>query len=299
MLDVSRTLRDTLKGSLIKNAPLSSYTSLRTGGCADYLYHPADLDDLTHLLKQLPADIPITFLGLGSNLLVRDQGVPGVVVVMQGVFDEITFSQPGLVQVGAGCASAKFARRVAKEGAEALAFLAGIPGTIGGALAMNAGCFGGETWCFVSSVETIDRSGIRRIRQPSDFKIGYREVERPNQEWFIAGHFSYPIGDPFKAQASIRTLLQRRHETQPTGSFNCGSVFRNPVGDHAGALIERAGLKGMRKGNAIISEKHANFIINEGDATSSDIETLIQEVSDIVFSKMGIRLIREVLIIGR
>lgn len=288
-----------LKGNLLQNEGLCRYTSWRTGGPADYVYLPADLDDLAHFIKSLPADMPLTWLGLGSNTLVRDGGIEGVVIVTQGALNRLTETAPREVRVEAGVSAAQLARHTARHGSAGLEFMAGIPGTVGGALAMNAGCFGGETWRFVKAVEMVNRQGEIKIRPASDFEVSYRCVRRPADEWFVAGHFTLQAGDKEKSLNDIRTLLESRSQTQPTGTANCGSVFRNPPGQYAGRLIEQCGLKGKNLGGAHVSEKHANFIINENQATSADIEHLIAEVRLEVETKTGIQLIPEVCIIGR
>jgi UDP-N-acetylmuramate dehydrogenase len=292
-------IESTFRGQLLKNEPLAKYTSWRTGGPADYLYVPADLDDLSDFLRALPKTIPLTWLGLGSNTLVRDGGLEGVVVITQGALNKLTQLKPQEIRAEAGVSSAQLARHAARLGAAGLEFMAGIPGTVGGALAMNAGCFGGETWRYVMSVETINRSGEIKIRPLSDFEVGYRHVVRPEDEWFVAGHFALTPGDKEKSLNDIRALLERRNNTQPTGAANCGSVFRNPTGNYAGRLIEECGIKGKSLGGARVSEKHANFILNESSATSADIESLITEIEGIVHQKTGVKLIREVCIIGR
>lgn len=292
-------LTSDLRGKLKKNESLANYTSWRVGGPADFLYIPADLDDLSAFFKIIPMSIPVTWLGLGSNTLVRDSGLDGVVIVTQGALNKLQQTSTSIVRAEAGVASAQLARYTARAGATGLEFLAGIPGTVGGALAMNAGCFGGETWRLVNMAETINRLGEIKIRPLSDFAIEYRHVKRPIDEWFVAGHFNLIPGDKEKALQSIRDLLERRSNTQPTGTSNCGSVFRNPPGNFAGKLIEECGLKGKQIGGAKVSEKHANFILNESNASSQDIENLINEVSSTVREKTGVRLITEVHIIGR
>ena len=288
-----------LRGKLLKNESLANYTSWRTGGPADYVFLPADLDDLSNFLRHLPESIPLTWLGLGSNTLVRDGGVEGVVVITQGGLNQMTQMSAEALRVEAGVSSAHLARHAARGGATGLEFMAGIPGTVGGALAMNAGCFGGETWRYVRSVETINRCGEIKIRSTGDFTVSYRHVVRPEGEWFVAGHFSLIPGEKEKALDDIRRLLERRNSAQPTGTANCGSVFRNPHNHFAGRLIEECGLKGKNLGGAHVSQKHANFIINEVNATSADIENLIAEVGSIVERETGIKLIPEVCIIGR
>lgn len=292
-------IKKSVKGELHSDAPLADYTSWRTGGKADYLYLPADAADLSQFLQQLPKNMPITWLGLGSNTLIRDKGIPGVVIVTQGMLNNLQLEENNQIRAEVGVASAQLARFAARANLSGIEFMAGIPGTVGGALAMNAGCFGGETWPHVVKVETIDRQGKIKVRTPLDFTVGYRHVVRPEDEWFIAGHFQLASGDKEKSLALIRSLLERRNATQPTGTANSGSVFRNPPGEFAGRLIETCGLKGKQQGGAQVSHKHANFILNEGNASSHDIETLILDIINIVKDKTGVLLVPEVLIIGR
>ncbi len=293
------TITSVLRGKLLNNEPLARYTSWRAGGSADHVYLPADLEDLVLFLRALPKETGVTWLGLGSNTLVRDSGVEGVVIVTQGALGELQQLESGLIRAEAGVSAAQLARFTARAGLAGLEFMAGIPGTVGGALAMNAGCFGGETWNHVHSVQTINRQGHLQQRPASDFETDYRHVVRPDNEWFVAGYFNLMPGDKEKSLNDIRTLLEKRSATQPTGTASCGSVFRNPPGNFAGRLIEECGLKGKRIGGAYVSDKHANFILNEDGATSSDIENLILEVHAAVEQKTGIRLVREVCIIGR
>jgi len=288
-----------LRGKILANEPLAKYTSWRTGGPADHVYLPADLDDLSQFLQQVPLTMPITWLGLGSNTLVRDKGVEGVVIITQGGLNKLVSINPQEIRAEAGVSAAQLARYSARLGSKGLEFMAGIPGTVGGALAMNAGCFGGETWAHVRMVETITRQGEIKLRSMNDFKVSYRHVVRPLEEWFVAGHFFLNPGDKEKSLHDIRVLLEKRNNTQPTGTANCGSVFRNPPGHYAGRLIEECGLKGKFVGGACVSEKHANFIINQSNATSADIELLITTVGAIVLEKTGVRLIPEVCIVGR
>ena len=292
--------RAAIRGQLLKDEPLSRYTSWRTGGPADYLFIPADLNDLSQFLKHLPANTPITWLGLGSNTLVRDGGLEGVVIITQGALSRMEQTAPDQIRVEAGVSAGQLARHTARLGTTGLEFMAGIPGTVGGALAMNAGCFGGETWTRVTSVETINRVGEINLRPAADFQVAYRHVAKPYQdEWFVAGNFALQPGDKQISLTQIRDMLERRNSSQPTGTPSCGSVFRNPEGNHAGRLIEECGLKGKTLGGAAVSEKHANFIVNESGATSSDIEKLIAEVQRTVEEMKGVQLIREVCIIGR
>ena len=277
--------------------PMASHCSWRAGGPARRLYRPADSADLVAFLKQLPDNEPLLWVGLGSNLLVRDGGFPGTVVLTSGRLAELTFSD-GELRAEAGASCAKVARECARAGMVGLEFFAGIPGTVGGALAMNAGAFGGETWEHVLRVETVDRHGEVRVRNAGEFSVNYREVKGRPGEWFLAARLRLQPGDSEAAQQRIRSLLERRAATQPTREPSCGSTFRNPPSDHAARLIEAAGLKGLCIGQACVSEKHSNFIINRGGATAADIEALIGTVRARVEQDSGIRLQTEVHIVG-
>ena len=286
-------------GKLLLNEPLAEYVSWRTGGPAEYLYIPTDLADLQKFIRAIPEAMPVTWLGLGSNVLVRDGGVKGVVIITQGALQKLDFIDSNQIRAEAGVASAQLARFAARHGNEALAFLAGIPGTVGGALAMNAGCYGGETWQYVTAVETIDRFGNLHQRSIKEFAVSYRNVQAQHaSEWFVAGHFAHVTADKQQALQTIRQLLDKRNAAQPMGTANCGSVFRNPQGDYAARLIEQCGLKGVTIGAATVSNKHANFVINQGQAFARDIEQLIALVCSTVEEKTGVRLKPEVCIIG-
>ncbi len=287
-----------LRGELRSNEPLADYTSWHVGGVARQFYKPADLNDLSNFLLSLTATEYLVWLGLGSNVLIRDGGVAGTVIYTQGCLKELELTEEQCVRAEAGVTCAKLAKFCARQRFAQGAFFAGIPGTVGGALAMNAGAFGGETWSHVVAVETIDRHGVIRKRLPAEFQIAYREVKRSQEEWFVAGHFRFPIGDEAQANVAIRELLRKRGESQPIGEFSCGSVFRNPPGDYAARLIESCGLKGSKIGGAWVSTKHANFIINGGEATAVDIESLIQLVQETVRQQTGVELKPECHVIG-
>jgi len=292
-------LRDTrLRGRLRYGEPMARHTSWRVGGPADRFYVPADADDLAAFLTTLPPDEPVHWIGLGSNLLVRDGGVRGTVIQTSGALKGLARIAPDRVRAEAGVASAKVARFCAGENLAGAEFLAGIPGTIGGALAMNAGAFGGEFWSLVAAVETLDRRGARRMRPAADYTVGYRSVRAPADEWFIAAHLALTPGQSTRSRTLIKSLLARRGATQPTQLPNAGSVFKNPPGDHAARLIEAAGLKGERIGRACISELHANFIVHDGSARAADIERLIEHARATVEARFGVRLETEVRIIG-
>ncbi len=282
-----------LRGEMRYNEPLSRHTTWRVGGPAARFYRPADRADLINFLQQLDPQEPLFWLGLGSNLLVRDGGFKGTVIATQGRLEQMAW-RGDLLVAEAGVSCAKIARTAARAGRIGVEFFAGIPGTLGGALAMNAGAFGGETWSQVREVETIDRFGMVRRRPVGDFEIGYRQVKGQSSEWFLAADLSLEIGDSQAAQERIKALLERRAATQPTRLPSCGSVFRNPPNDHAARLIEAAGLKGRRLGGAQVSEKHANFIVNVDNARAADIEALIALVQQEVEARSGVRLVTEV-----
>lgn len=287
-----------LRGRLLSDEPMARHTSWRAGGPADRYYEPADLDDLVRFLATLDPGEPLLWLGLGSNLLVRDGGLRGTVVATAGVLSGLSFPAPGCLRAEAGVPCAKVARAAARAGLTGAEFLAGIPGTMGGALAMNAGAFGGETWALVEAVETLDRQGRRRRRPKADYQAGYRRVRGPEGEWFLAAELRLSPDLQAGAGERIRALLARRAETQPMGQPSCGSVFRNPPGDHAARLIEASGLKGRRIGKAAVSDKHANFIINLGGASAADIEALIEHVRAVVARDHGVELVPEVRVVG-
>ena len=293
---------DALAGTLKRDATLARYTSWRCGGPADRLYVPAGRDDLAAFVRQLPPGEPLIVIGLGSNLLVRDGGIRGTVIVLHAALGRLGFDD-GLVRAEAGVASPKVARFAANHDRAGAEFLAGVPGTVGGALAMNAGCYGGETWRFVARVEELARSGDFTVRPPSAYAIGYRSVRRadgmPLDGIFTTAWFAFPPGDRSVARERIRELLRRRIATQPLDLPNAGSVFRNPEGDHAARLIESCGLKGHRIGGAQVSTKHANFIVNAGGgARAADIEALIDHVRTVVRTRSGVDLEPEVRIVG-
>lgn len=297
-----------LQGELRVNEPMSRHTSWRAGGCADRYYLPADLNDLVNFLRAAPHE-PLYVIGLGSNLLVRDGGLRGTVVALHARLNDVRLieqnSSGGLIYAGAGVACAKVARFAAKHHLAGAEFLAGIPGTVGGALAMNAGCYGSETWEIVQQVQIVDRSGQVLPRQPSEYVIGYRSVKRQTEpanemqtEWFAGAYFRLSPGDQTQIRARIKQLLAQRVASQPLDQPNAGSVFRNPPGDHAARLIEACGLKGCCVGGAMVSPKHANFIVNSGNASAADIEALIMMVQGRVKKATGIGLVPEVRIIG-
>jgi UDP-N-acetylmuramate dehydrogenase len=281
-----------------RREPLSRHTSWHVGGPAEVFFNPRDRADLGAFLRGLPPEVPVYWIGLGSNLLVRDGGIPGVVISTHGTLDALELQSETTVRAGAGVACARIARQCIKWGLGPAEFFAGIPGTLGGALAMNAGAFGGETWRHVVEVETIDRRGVERVRPSSEYRVGYREVAAPAPgEWYLSATLAFEHRAGAHAD-EVQKLLARRKETQPIGEWSCGSVFTNPPGDHAARLIEATGLKGYRIGDASVSQKHANFIINHGSARAADLEALIEHVRAAVERQHGVSLHPEVRIVG-
>lgn len=282
---------------VLHDEPMSKHTSWHVGGPADLFFKPLDVTDLSAFIRSLDAQMPILWIGLGSNLLVRDGGVRGAVIETHGALGELERVSETEVRAGAGVPCAKLAKQCVKWGLGPAEFFAGIPGTLGGALAMNAGAFGGETWRHVVGVSTLDRDGARHERPASDFQYSYRHVSGPPNEWFLGATLRFEKRDD-ASNDDIRQLLAKRKATQPIGEWSCGSVFTNPPGDHAARLIETAGLKGFRIGGARVSEMHANFIVNEGAASAADIETLIAHVRQTVERVHGIALTTEVRTVG-
>jgi UDP-N-acetylmuramate dehydrogenase len=277
---------------------MSRHTSWHVGGPAEIFFNPRDRTDLAAFLRSVPGDVPIHWIGLGSNVLVRDGGLPGVVIATYGALERLERVSQTTVFAEAGVACARIAKQCIRWGLGPAEFLAGIPGTLGGALAMNAGAFGGEIWQHVVEVQTIDRCGVEHLRAASEFQVGYRNVNAPAQdEGFLAArlHFDRKAA---ANDADLRALLARRKASQPIGAWSCGSVFTNPPGDHAARLIEAAGLKGFRIGDAAVSQKHANFIVNYGAASAADVEYLIEHVRATVQRVHGVRLTPEVRILG-
>ncbi len=286
-----------VQGELKYDEPLARHTSWRVGGPADVFFKPSSIDDLSAFLKALDEDTPIFWLGAGSNLLVRDGGIRGVVIAAARMLRTIERLDRLTVKAGAGLPCTQLARQCIRWGLGPSEFFAGIPGTMGGALTMNAGAHGGETWERVESVRTIDREGEVHERAPAEYSVGYRSVTGPANEWFLEATLRFdPEVTP--SMAALDAMLERRKNTQPLGLPSCGSVFRNPQGDHSARLIEAAGLKGKRIGGAEVSTKHANFIINTGDATATDIEDLVEYVRQTVLDKHGVELEHEVRIVG-
>ncbi len=281
--------------------PMARHVTWRAGGRVACACFPHDIDDLANFMGKLRHDEPLLMVGLGSNLLIRDRGFDGTAIFTHGAINTLRLEADGAIYAEAGVASPKIARFAANHNFSGAEFLAGIPGTLGGALAMNAGCHGGEIWSFVERVQMLNRKGELVERTAEDFAIAYRHVglKSATDEIFVAAWLRFPPGEAATARAQIKSLLEKRIATQPLQLPNAGSVFRNPPGDHAARLIEAAGLKGSEEGNARVSEKHANFIVNpDGKATATAIESLIGRIQAVVMEKFGVELVREVRILG-
>lgn len=284
---------------ILFDVPLRDLNSWRVGGVADQFYFCTDKEKLSYNLQKRNFKLPIMFIGLGSNTLFRDGGFRGTIIAMHKGLNHIKLEDQ-LFYAESGVSCSKLAKYIARLGYANSAFLAGIPGTLGGALAMNAGCYGSETWDFVDKVLTIDQNGIEHLRKKEEFDIAYRHVENKKnpQEFFIAAWLEFQQGNKEKAELDIKKLLEKRKLTQPLNWPTAGSTFRNPDGHFAAKLIEESGLKGYQIGGAQVSEKHANFIINKGNASASDIENLITYIKAEVFKQTKIKLETEIRIIG-
>ena len=285
-------------GRLRRDEPMSRHTSWHVGGPAEFFFEPEDRADLAAFLRALPVEVPLTWVGLGSNLLVRDGGIKGAVICLHRALGGLERRDTTDVWCEAGVPCARLARQCVRWQLGPAEFFAGIPGTLGGALAMNAGAFGGETWRHVTEVEVINRRGEERVRAASEYRTRYRHVQPPvSDEAFLAARLRFEQ-QPAAQLEAMRDLLVERKAKQPIGEWSCGSVFTNPPGQHAAQLIEACGLKGMRVGGASVSSKHANFIINQGEASAADLESLIRSVQQQVEARFGVVLETEVRIVG-
>jgi UDP-N-acetylmuramate dehydrogenase len=312
MAEPIKFIAENVRGTLRCDVDMRRHTSWRAGGRVARMYQAADLADLAIFLRTVPIDEPLLALGLGSNLLVRDGGLAGTALLLHGGLKQLQVDATGCVYAQAGVPGAKLARFAALNNWVGGEFFAGIPGTVGGMLAMNAGCYGSETWDKIERVQVIDRHGVLHERTAADYAIGYRHValcaqsERTHTpdylmhqtEWFVGAWFKFSAGDGEVSRQKIKELLTKRIASQPLNLPNAGSVFRNPPGEFAARLIDSCGLKGKQIGGAQVSLKHANFIVNTGDASASDIESLIETVQTAVAQQTGIKLQCEVRIIG-
>jgi UDP-N-acetylmuramate dehydrogenase len=289
-----------VRGKLLFNEPLAPFTWFRVGGPAEALFLPADPQDLSDFLRALPEDIPVTVLGVGSNVIIRDGGVEGVVIRLAGKgFGEIA-AEPdtGIVAAGVAALDANVARAAAKAGIAGLEFLVGVPGTIGGALTMNAGCYGRETKDVLVSAWGYDRTGEMRVYENRDMGFSYRANTAPGVIW-VQATFQGEPGEPAAIDAKMAEITAMREGSQPIREKTGGSTFKNPPGDSAWKVIDRAGFRGARRGGAQVSEKHCNFLINTGEASAADLEDLGEEVRAGVKAAFDIDLHWEIKRIGR
>lgn len=288
-----------VRGYLARNERLASRTSWRVGGPADTYFEPADREDLLAFIRALPAGEPLLWIGLGSNLLVRDGGFRGTVIGLHGALDAIRLEAEDRIYAEAGAHCARLAKFATAQQKAGLGFMAGIPGTVGGALAMNAGAWGGETWPVVREVEVLLRDGSTHWLTPQAFVTGYRHVEAPEQVLgYLAARFAVGEDSDGSHARATKDSLAKRKASQPVGKPSAGSTFRNPPGDHAARLIESCGLKGHRIGGAYVSPLHANFLITEEGATAADVEALIAHIRSSVKAGTGIDLYPEVKVVG-
>lgn len=289
---------DGVEGVILHQEPMAKHTSWRVGGKAEMFYVPVDKASLVQLMCQLPGNVPVLWMGLGSNILVRDAGIPGVVVCTFRGLDDIERVDSESVYAQAGVASAKLAKYCARHGLEGAEFLAGIPGSFGGAVAMNAGAYGGDTWSMIERIECLDREGNINWFDKREISYQYRHVDLPENNWIIGAQIKLKVIKGLDLGRRIRELLKTRGNSQPVQSANAGSVFKNPENDFAARLLEEVGMKGVAEGGAEYSIKHANFIINTGNATARDIESLIKLGQKSVKQRFGIDLEPEVRIVG-
>jgi UDP-N-acetylmuramate dehydrogenase len=287
-----------VRGRLSENAPLAQVTWFRVGGAADVLFRPADADDLASFLQAKPRDIPVTVIGVASNLLVRDGGVPGVVVRLGRGFVEIA-SEGAIVTAGAGALDLNVALASGMAGISGLEFMCGIPGTVGGGLRMNAGAYGSEFKDVLIDAEAIDGAGRRHRPTCAELGLSYRHCDAPDDWIFVGARFRGAPGDRAAIGRRMEEIQAAREATQPIRARTGGSTFANPPGEKAWELIDRAGCRGLTRGGAMVSDQHTNFLINTGDATAADIEGLGEDVRHRVRDKTGIELDWEIRRIGR
>lgn len=293
-----------VRGVLRENVSLAPYTWLRVGGAADVFFMPKDEADLAHFLSSTPDDIPVHILGAASNTLVRDGGVDGVVIRLGPAFGTIEKLSPTRLRAGAAVLDKKLANHAAAQGIGGLDFFAGIPGTIGGALRMNAGCYGGETKDVVKIIHALDRTGRLQRMDVSEMDYAYRHCGAADDLIFVAAEFEGHIDEPSAVQSRITAITNRREESQPIREKTGGSTFKNPDqvqsgGRGAWQVIDAAGGRGFKVGGAQMSEKHCNFMINTGEASASDLETLGDTIRAMVKKSEGVDLHWEVKRIGR
>ena len=286
------------RGRLEPNAPLADLTWFRAGGPAEVLFSPADVTDLAAFLAACPAEIPVLVIGVGSNLLVRDGGIPGVVIRLGKGFGDVTLEPEHRIRAGAAALDVRVARFAAEHGIDALTFLRGIPGTIGGALRMNGGAYGGETKDVLIEARAMDRQGRVHVLTNADMQYSYRHTGAPEDMIFTEALLQGRPGDPAAIIAAMDKITQSREATQPIKARTGGSTFKNPPGEKAWALIDKAGMRGFAIGPAHMAELHANFLINEGGATAAEIEAVGEAVRARVKAATGIELEWEIKRVG-
>ncbi len=287
-----------VKGRLVENAPMARLSWFRTGGNADILFEPADEDDLLAVLRRLPGSVPLTVIGVGSNLLVRDGGIEGMVIRLGRGFSDICI-RGNVVSAGAGAMDVHVAKAAAEKGLAGLEFMVGVPGTVGGAVRMNAGAYGREIKDVLKHAHAVDRFGHVEELEPEDFAFEYRKSALSNDLIILKAAFLGEQGDVADIQARMKEISTTRADSQPLGTRTGGSTFKNPEGTHAWQLVDEAGCRGLRIGDAQVSEKHCNFLINHGGATAAEIEKLGETVRERVKAHSGVELDWEIKRIGR
>ncbi|WP_371815553.1 UDP-N-acetylmuramate dehydrogenase [Erythrobacter sp. JK5] len=288
-----------LRGRLTRDAPLAKFVWFKSGGHADWLFEPADLDDLKTFYERLDGDLPVMALGVGSNTIIRDGGVPGVVIKLGKEFAEVEITGPTTLKAGAAAPVSIVARRAAKAGIDGLAFFTGIPGSVGGVTRMNGGCYGRETRDVLVDCDVILPDGQFVTLGNADLQYSYRHSALPDGATVVEARFAGFAGDPDTIRAEMDRISSERKESQPIGSMTGGSTFKNPPGHSSWKLIDAAGLRGFKHGGAQVSEKHANFLINTGNATSTEIEELGEIVRENVYAHSGVQLEWEIKRVGR
>jgi len=286
-----------VRGTYAENAPLKDLVWFRAGGNAEVLFRPADVDDLATFLAAKNTDTRVTVIGVGSNLLVRDGGIPGVVIRLPGAFGKLSV-EGNRIRAGAAALDAVVARATADAGIGGLEFLRGVPGTIGGALRMNAGCYGREIKDVLVEATALTGQGNKVVLKPADMGFVYRKSAVPDDFIFVEAVFEGELGDANAIKAKMNALVEQRESTQPVKSKTGGSTFKNPPGHKAWELIDQSGCRGLMRGAAQVSEKHCNFLINTGDAVAADIEGLGEEVRARVKAKFGVELEWEIKQVG-
>ncbi|MEM9500709.1 MAG: UDP-N-acetylmuramate dehydrogenase [Pseudomonadota bacterium] len=288
-----------IRGRLSCKAPLAKYVWFKSGGEADWLFEPADVDDLMEFCERLGGELPIMALGVGSNMIIRDGGVPGVVVKLGKSFSEVEVTGETTLTAGAAAPANMVARRAAKAGIDGLAFLTGIPGSVGGVTRMNGGCYGRETCDVLVDCDVVLPDGQFVTLSNTDLQYGYRHSALPDGAIVVAVRFEGFPGDPDTIKAEMDRISEERKDSQPLGTRTGGSTFKNPPGHSSWKLVDAAGCRGLVNGGAQVSEKHANFLINTGNATSADIEGLGELVREKVYADSGIQLEWEIKRVGR